>query len=112
MLAYDKALWRRRETLDASRAVLDDAWGELTAHRRGEGLGSVAARETAAMTAAARWCVAAASTREESRGMHSRTDAPETRPETASRLLVGGLDEVWTRYEHQPARSPEVEPAL
>jgi succinate dehydrogenase/fumarate reductase flavoprotein subunit len=111
MLDYDKALWRRRDTLDTSRTLLDDAWADLTAHRQAEGFDSVAARETAALAATARWCVAAASRREESRGLHLRADAPDLRPGGESRLLVGGVAAVWTRYENQPARPAEVEAA-
>lgn len=96
-LPYDKVLWRRKESLKASEQVLDTLWSTLTAHRRAEGLAQVGARETAALTATARWCTAAALAREESRGMHVRIDAPGLSMGGARRLLVGGLDQVWTR---------------
>lgn len=99
ILSPMKALWRDRPTLEASRDLLDSSWRELEAHRRGEGLDQVGARETAAVTATARWCVAAALAREESRGMHLRTDAPPAVAHLARRLLAGGLDRPWTRYE-------------
>jgi succinate dehydrogenase/fumarate reductase flavoprotein subunit len=111
VLAYDKALWRRRDALEASRETLDDAWADLTAHRQSEGLASVAARETAALTATARWVVGAALARKETRGMHLRADAPDRRADGEIRLLVGGLDMVWTRPESQPARLTPVEAA-
>ncbi len=108
MLAYDKALWRHDRGLRGSLAVLDDCWREVSADRREEGLDQVAARETAAMVATARWCTAAALARTESRGMHMRADIPELRPEHASRLLVGGTDAVWTRHERDTPRPAEL----
>lgn len=99
ILAYDKALWRNGKTLAASQALLDGVWDELFDHHCADGLAQVGARETAAMAATARWCTSAASARAESRGMHLRTDATAPAPELAHRVLVGGLDRVWTRYE-------------
>jgi succinate dehydrogenase/fumarate reductase flavoprotein subunit len=99
ILSLDKALWRRPEALAASQSRLDAVWAEIQGHRRAEGLAQVGAREAAAMAATARWCNAAALARVESRGMHQRTDAPASAPALARRLLVGGLDRVWTRLE-------------
>jgi succinate dehydrogenase/fumarate reductase flavoprotein subunit len=105
-IAYDKALWRNAPSLEHSREIVEVAWREVAGHLHAGGIGQVAARELAAMTATARWSVAATLARGESRGMHVRTDHPDTNPERASRLLVGGLDEVWSRPElsNQPAR--------
>ncbi len=102
ILSLDKALWRRRGALEASRDLLEDLWGEVAAHGHAEGLDQVAARETAAVTATARWCNTAALARAESRGMHQRADAPATAPDLGRRLTVGGLDRVWTEYEARP----------
>jgi len=99
MLPYDKVLWRQRLSLEASQRALDALWRTLAAHRRAEGLEQVGARETAALTATARWCTAAALARTESRGMHIRSDAPGLALDGARRLLVGGLDHLWTRYD-------------
>ena len=99
MLPYDKVLWREERQLQTSKRLLDALWHTLTSHRRAEGLEQVGARETAALTATARWCTAAALARPESRGMHVRSDAPELKPGYAHRLLVGGLDQVWTRLD-------------
>jgi succinate dehydrogenase/fumarate reductase flavoprotein subunit len=99
ILAYDKALWRTSDALQQSATLLEDGWREMTRHAHAEGLDQVAARETAAMIATARWCNAAALARVESRGMHMRADAPGARDDTSRRLHVGGLDAVWTRYD-------------
>ncbi len=99
MLSYDKALWRRRETLEASLIRLDDAWVTVANHRRAEGVDQVAARETAALLASARWSTRAALERDETRGLHARADAPDLSADGGRRLLVGGLDQLWTRYE-------------
>jgi len=107
MLAYDKALWRCRESLERSRDRLDEVWDDIATHRRADGLDQVGARETAAQAATARWCTAAALAREESRGMHQRVDAPQTLRDGDRRLLVGGIDQVWTRYE-----TPAVRPVM
>ncbi len=99
MLPYDKVLWRHQNSLEGSRRLLDTLWRALAAHRRADGLDQIPARETAALTATARWCTAAALARVESRGMHVRIDAPGVAAGGARRLLVGGLDRVWTRPE-------------
>lgn len=96
---YDKALWRNRDSLTASLRKLDAIWSDLARHAHGEGRALVAWRETAAMAASARWCTAAALARAETRGIHVRIDRPEPDPALASRLLTGGLDRVWTRFE-------------
>lgn len=101
MLPLERVLWRTSQDLTRSRDLLEKTWREIAAHRHASGLDAVSARETAALTAVARWCAAGALAREESRGTHMRADAPATSPEFASRLLVGGLDHLWTRYETQ-----------
>jgi hypothetical protein len=64
--------------------------------------------------AAARWSVATAERRNESRGMHRREDFPEAKAQLAIRLLSGGLDRVWVAAdgESPSARSSQLEPAL
>jgi succinate dehydrogenase/fumarate reductase flavoprotein subunit len=99
MLPYDKNLFREGPTLQRSLAVLDEAWASVRQASPETGIDRVEARETAAMVAMARWCYRSALAREESRGLHRRLDRPERRDELTHRLLVGGLDKVWTRPE-------------
>lgn len=100
---YDKALWRREASLTRSIAIAQDHWQDLARHGHARGRALVALREVAALTATARWCLAAARARAETRGIHVRSDAPvERKPGASARLLVGGLDTVWTRPESVP----------
>lgn len=106
ILPLDKNLFRSGAGLTDSLAKLDTIWRELRQHDRGEGVDQVAAREAAAVVATARWSYRAALDRNETRGMHERSDTPEPRTNLAPRLLVGGLDELWTRPESQIGWSP------
>ena len=51
--------------------------------------------------------VASALARQESRGMHLRVDAAEARDDFSQRLLSGGLDDVWTRWEKPATRTQQ-----
>ncbi|MCX4806331.1 FAD-binding protein [Streptomyces sp. NBC_01214] len=96
-LPYDKNYLRRGDVLAASLRTLDTAWTHLRAGLHGEGADLVRARQAAAMTAHARWMYAAALARPETRGMAKRLDHPDQDPAQHHRILVGGLDRVWTR---------------
>jgi hypothetical protein len=37
--------------------------------------------------------------------MHQRDDFPQSQPRFARRLVVGGLDRVWGRFEGDPERA-------
>lgn len=99
MLPYDKNLFRRGAVLSASLSRLDGLWQDLRDGLISSGVEAIAAREAAAVVATSRWTCAAALTRDESRGMHVREDAPKDRADYARRLNVGGLDSIWTKFE-------------
>ena len=104
MLPTDKVLFRAAPALLASRRRLDQQWQGLRDHAHGDGPALLRTREAAAMTAHARWCLAAAETRTESRGMHRRTDAPARDARFARRIAVGGLDDLWVHPESDPVQ--------
>ncbi|MBK1835940.1 FAD-binding protein [Azospirillum sp. YIM B02556] len=115
MLPYDKTIFRRGPALARSLSRLEGVWNDLRDHLDGEGAATagetVQARESAALTAVARWCTRAALVRPESRGMHLRVDAPASHPALARRLTVGGLDRLWSRFEG-PAPQPLEHPVV
>jgi succinate dehydrogenase/fumarate reductase flavoprotein subunit len=96
---YDKNLFRKAETLTASREHLDALWRRARAGLRGTNGDTVRTREAAAMLAHARWMYATGLERTETRGMHKRVDRPELDPRQQHRNLVGGLDEVWVAVD-------------
>jgi succinate dehydrogenase/fumarate reductase flavoprotein subunit len=109
ILPLEKNVFRTGEKLQRSLEILESAWRELRDHDHATGVDAVTARETASVVATARLCYTAALTRDESRGMHQREDIPEQKPEQDRRLLIGGLDEVWTRPEsHSQWRATHV----
>jgi succinate dehydrogenase/fumarate reductase flavoprotein subunit len=99
MHPLEKTFFRSGEALRHSLDILNEQWREVRAHLGGDSNQALPAREAAAMVAVARWCTTSALAREETRGMHQRTDATELDPSLAHRLLVGGLDEIWVRPE-------------
>ncbi len=100
ILPLDRNFFRTGPGLQASLGRLDTAWRSARAHLSADGLPAseiVRARETAAMLANARWIVASAMARRESRGINRRLDFPNTDPMQQRRLLSGGIDRVWVR---------------
>lgn len=96
MHPFDKNLFRTRARLAASFRALDDLWSEVSEHGHSD---AIALREAAAMLATARWSVATAAARTESRGLHRREDHPAPDPALSVRLLSGGLDHVWVTID-------------
>jgi succinate dehydrogenase/fumarate reductase flavoprotein subunit len=93
----DKNMLRTGEGMRRSLALLDDLWTQLASH--GSGIADrdgLRAREAAALVAAGRWVLSSAIARQESRGMHHRTDVPDRDPWFTRRITTGGLDTVLT----------------
>ena len=67
---------------------------ELRAHLAG----TLRAREAAALTATARWCLTAALHRRESRGIHTREEFPALAPHLAMRQILRGLDQIESNF--------------
>ena len=96
VLPYRKNYFRSAEQLRRSLAELDSAWTASQHDLHWPPAEVVHAREAAGMAAVGRWMYSAALARNESRGMHKRVDTAGSDPAQRHRLLVGGLDEVWT----------------
>lgn len=107
MLPFDNIIFRSGPKLTRSRSVLDQLWNEIRSSLGGTGLEAARSREAAALVAVSRWCCAAAYAREESRGLHRRDDMPDADDRFARRLVVGGLDEVWTCWEPPAVSRPQ-----
>ncbi|WP_437878097.1 FAD-dependent oxidoreductase [Sorangium sp. So ce513] len=106
VLPLDKNLFRRGDRLEASLARLDGAFRDARAHLRAAGVDQIRAREAAALLATARYCYRSALARAESRGLHQRTDLPDTDPGQAHCLISGGLSSIWV----EPRRPPHLQP--
>ena len=97
VLPIDKNLFRSGDRLRESLETLDSAWLHAREHLGGEGRARVRAREAAAMLACARWSYCSALVRQESRGLHIRSDAPAQDPQQVHSLASAGLDAVAVR---------------
>jgi len=99
MLPLASNFYRTGQGLGRSGVALDDLWsgmahGDHGAIPSAATIETVKQREAAAMLACARWAVASAVVRRESRGMHRRTDFPEFQKDAPRRLHVKGLGSV------------------
>jgi succinate dehydrogenase/fumarate reductase flavoprotein subunit len=102
LLPVEKNGLRSDTGLQRSLRELDGLWKHAEARLYGSERELVKARETAAMLAMGRWAYRSALARTESRAMHFRSDFPRTDATQQRRILVGGLDEVWTRPDPLP----------
>jgi succinate dehydrogenase/fumarate reductase flavoprotein subunit len=100
MAPVDKSYWRSAPALEASGATIDRLWMQIVRAPAISGPGRLRLRETAAATATARWAVAAALMRTESRGVHRRSDYPAESDAQASRIIVSGIDRIAAAREH------------
>lgn len=90
----DKSYWRTASTLESSSRKLETVWQTITQSPPPAEVDRLKSREVAAVAASARWTVAAAWLRTESRGVHRRRDFPGESDEQAGRIIVSGLDRV------------------
>jgi len=100
VLPVGKTFFRTGARLRASQTRLDSFWSAARAYlstRSAPAAEIVRAREASAMIATARWLVASAIERRETRGLNRRLDFPEADPAQARCLNSGGLDQVWVR---------------
>ena len=109
----DKNMLRTGKGMRRSLVVLDDLWTRLADHATGTAdRHALRTREAAALVAAGRWVLNSAIAREESRGMHHRTDAPDRDPWFTRRVTTSGLNRVLTTLaspgEHQPEGGHQV----
>jgi len=95
ILPLDRSFLRNGVALERSFERVDRLWRELAGGLLAGGPALVDAREAAAMVATARWMIASATERRETRGINRRLDHLDTDPEQQRSLWSGGLDEVW-----------------
>jgi succinate dehydrogenase/fumarate reductase flavoprotein subunit len=99
VLPHEHNFLRHADHLAPALQSLNGMWSDLRAGLSDSGEDVFRAREAAAMVAHSRWMYHAALQRNETRGMHKRTDHPTLDPAQRHRLRSGGLDEIWTRPE-------------
>jgi succinate dehydrogenase/fumarate reductase flavoprotein subunit len=95
---FDTTYFRTAQSLTQALNVLNTQWHSLRAGLQGEGDAALPAREAAALTATARWCLTAALHRQESRGMHTREDFPSATPALAQPQTLRGLDAIHSSF--------------
>lgn len=99
LLPIDRGYFRTGAVLQRSAAELDGIWRLVAGSLSGSGRAVIRAREAAALVANARWAINSALVRTESRGLHRRTDFPDTESTHVVRILSGGVDNVWTALD-------------
>jgi succinate dehydrogenase/fumarate reductase flavoprotein subunit len=97
ILPLDRSFVRTETTLNSSQQVLDRLWSD--ARNALDAKDRIRAREVVAMLATARWIVASAQARTETRGINRRLDYPAVDPAQGRRVLAGGVDHVWAAHE-------------
>lgn len=93
ILPLDRSFHRTGESLVRSARTLNALWSEAVAGDADAG--PIKSRETLAMAATARWMLASALERRETRGIHRRNDLPQADPALAVPIVSGGLDAPW-----------------
>ncbi|NYE22730.1 FAD-dependent oxidoreductase [Pigmentiphaga litoralis] len=101
MLPLDTNFFRHSATLGRMATRLEGAW-QATRHDAGGDADLLRSREATALLASARWSVASARLRKESRGMHRLQNAAFSDPGQARRILLRGVDRIDVAYETEP----------
>lgn len=99
VMPYDRNLFRSEPVLSDSLNRLNNLWQEIRNSATPSANEVIRSREAAAMVATARWMYSSGLQRQESRGMHKRTDHPNQDPNQKHYLISGGLDQVWVNAE-------------
>ena len=107
MLPLDKNFFRQDARLASTAAHLEQVWGTAQSAPLDHSVDLLRSREATALLATARWSVASARARRESRGIHRLQGHPVSLPELARRIEVGGLDHVHATYERQSVEAPQ-----
>ncbi|HLH94424.1 MAG TPA: FAD-binding protein [Xanthobacteraceae bacterium] len=107
VLPYTINYFRTAEGLTSSLNRLDWLWAALRAAGPSATERVVKARESAAMTATARFMYRSALARTETRGMHKREDHPRQDAAQRHHLVSSGLDDIQIRIEPASARGPQ-----
>lgn len=112
MLPLNKHFFRDADSLTATQQTLDQAWQHSQQHLAPTDTSqALACRESAALQACARWTVASALARKESRGLHRRQDFAEQDPAQSDYVYVHqGMSSVQPVRQHRLA--PELQPSL
>jgi succinate dehydrogenase/fumarate reductase flavoprotein subunit len=106
ILPLDRSFVRTAKALHQSRETLERLWSDTHEALAADASDPLAAREALAMLATARWMVASAEIRTETRGICRRLDHPGPDPSQGRRVIAGGLDRVFAGFE--PALSKAV----
>ncbi len=91
---FSTTFFRDDASLTSALNILDLQWDEIRTHLAG----GLRAREAAALTATARWCLTAARHRRESRGIHTREDFSTAVPHLAKRQFLRGVDNIESSF--------------
>lgn len=89
-LPLDKGFFRTAESLIANETVLSDLWRDDQWRRSGDPYDLARIREAEALIATSRWVATSALLRNESRGVHRRTDRPEMDPRSPFKFTAAG----------------------